>query len=285
MKDTELKVCQQFHLPVMVTGPPAENHQGKYFVSNIMTYFSSVHIRDKKYHNSGMLAEDDIVLQIEISGIKAYQETKEQLEQGLEKLCQNVTGFQYDITLEKNQRSIFSTDSSNIEVLPEFADMLKQKAELFEKKKLYNLIAKMVYENKTQTEIINFVKKCISDAKGKPMPSIDVKELEDEFENLWKMYPNKKGKKNAKKFYIRSRKNGTSYGEVEAGIIAYNEENKRIGRQLIHIKHGDAWFNGECWNDEYKAEKPKKPNQLQIPATYDIHKIQKKTELCDDYDV
>ena len=36
-----------------------------------------------------------------------------------------------------------------------------------------------------------------------------------EFETLWSMYPNKKSKKDALRYYIRGRKKGTTYEEVE----------------------------------------------------------------------
>ena len=76
--------------------------------------------------------------------------------------------------------------------------------------------------------------------------------IETEFDVLWKQYPRREGRKNALLAYKRARKNGTTYEEVEAGIIKYAEICK--GRETRYIKQGSTWFNGECWNDEIESD-------------------------------
>lgn len=72
-----------------------------------------------------------------------------------------------------------------------------------------------------------------------------------EFETLWKMYPNKKGKDNALKDYIRARKKGTTFEEVEQGIKKYIAECESKRTQKQYIKHGSTWFHQHSWNDDY----------------------------------
>ena len=78
---------------------------------------------------------------------------------------------------------------------------------------------------------------------------------EQEFENLWKLYPNKKGKTNALKSYIKARKKGINYEDIYKGIINYLDYIKIHNTKEQYIKHGSTWFNQECWNDTYSANK------------------------------
>lgn len=79
----------------------------------------------------------------------------------------------------------------------------------------------------------------------------NLKQFEEEFEKLWSVYPNKKGKEEARKKYISYRKNGTSYEEVASGLKKYIEYCKVEIKETKYIKHGSTWFNQQCWNDEY----------------------------------
>lgn len=85
--------------------------------------------------------------------------------------------------------------------------------------------------------------------------TISNKELEEEFEIIWSEYPNKKGKANALKSYIKARKKGTTKEEVMNGLNNYLSYIKveKINQQ--YIKHGSTWFNQECWNDDYTIKR------------------------------
>ena len=80
----------------------------------------------------------------------------------------------------------------------------------------------------------------------------NIKEYKEKFEELWKMYPNKKGKENAYKSFIKAIKDGTDIEIIKQGIEKYNEyiKNKKVEEQ--YIKHGSTWFNQKCWEDDYK---------------------------------
>lgn len=85
-------------------------------------------------------------------------------------------------------------------------------------------------------------------AKGS---GLDTATIEAEFDELWKQYPRKEGRKNALQAYKRARKNGVTFEEVQSGIVKYAGICK--GREKRYIKQGSTWFNGECWNDEIES--------------------------------
>lgn len=82
---------------------------------------------------------------------------------------------------------------------------------------------------------------------GKPKPS----KIKSEFEKLWSLYPRKQGKERAKGYYERARKDGTTYEEVERGImeyVAYIEENNT---EMRYVKQGATFFSQKSWEDEW----------------------------------
>ena len=54
--------------------------------------------------------------------------------------------------------------------------------------------------------------------------------------------------------YILARKKGTTYEQVLKGINNYIEYIKKNKISLQYIKHGDTYFNNQCWLDEYEHE-------------------------------
>lgn len=89
-------------------------------------------------------------------------------------------------------------------------------------------------------------------------------EIKKAFESLWSLYPNKKGKKAAYTAFKKALKNGTSYEEIESGIIAYANYIKAHSIQEQFIKYGGSWFSGEGWKNDYTISKPipKSKNRL-----------------------
>ena len=84
---------------------------------------------------------------------------------------------------------------------------------------------------------------------------INKKNLENEFNELWELYPRKQGKKKALDKYIQCIKNNiTNYEIVKQGIINYNRHIEKNKVSSKYIKQGSTWFNQECWNDQYDIE-------------------------------
>ena len=81
------------------------------------------------------------------------------------------------------------------------------------------------------------------------------KVFEDEFQEVWNIYPRKEGRKNALKAYIKARKNGTSKETILSGLNAYINKIKAERTETQYIKHGSSWFSQECWLDDYSAKK------------------------------
>lgn len=73
-------------------------------------------------------------------------------------------------------------------------------------------------------------------------------DIDNEFEELWRLYPNKLGKAKAKEYYEKARKSGTTYDEVKRGIERYLAYCMR--EDWYRPKHGSTWFNQQCWLDE-----------------------------------
>lgn len=79
--------------------------------------------------------------------------------------------------------------------------------------------------------------------------------LEDEFEQLWSIYPNKKGsKKKALEAYKRARQKGTSFDDVQKGINDYvlYIKTERIEKQFV--KHGSTFFSQNAWEATWLPE-------------------------------
>jgi hypothetical protein len=95
-----------------------------------------------------------------------------------------------------------------------------------------------------------------------------LKELENDFEEVWKAYPKKQGKEAAKKAYIKARKAGTSNCEIVAGLTKYKMFIKANNTSERYIKHGSTWFNQKCWQDDYSCDDLKANNNT-IPAEDD----------------
>jgi len=81
--------------------------------------------------------------------------------------------------------------------------------------------------------------------------SINTEQISKEFDVLWKMYPNKKGKDKALGYYRKARKSGTTFEEVEKGIKNYCKEIQVKQTSTQYIKHGSTWFNNKGWLDNY----------------------------------
>lgn len=81
-------------------------------------------------------------------------------------------------------------------------------------------------------------------------------DYKEEFENLWSIYPNKKGKTNALKDYISARKSGVNFEDVLSGLYKYIEYINLEKTPEKYIKHGSTWFHQHCWEDDYTTKRP-----------------------------
>lgn len=93
---------------------------------------------------------------------------------------------------------------------------------------------------------------------------IELQQICDEFEVLWKKYPRKAGKKDAIRHYISARRKKIPFQTISDGLDRYNAYIERNGIEKNYIKHGSSWFCEEAWDDDYTADRKKpsspKPN-------------------------
>ncbi len=83
------------------------------------------------------------------------------------------------------------------------------------------------------------------------------KVLEDEFEALWVLYPNRKGKQDALRHYKAARKSGVAYDTIEQGIMRYCNHIRDEHTDPKYIAMGSTWFCGHRWEDVYVRHGPK----------------------------
>ena len=79
-------------------------------------------------------------------------------------------------------------------------------------------------------------------------------QLENDFEELWKLYPRKAGKAKAFKAYKSAIKQGATNEQIKQGILNYIQWIKEHKTQAEYIKHGSTFFNERCWNDELGSD-------------------------------
>jgi Helix-turn-helix domain len=110
--------------------------------------------------------------------------------------------------------------------------------------KINNINNNKIYRSNTLENEVSTPSK-----KPKSLPS---KQLSAEFEELWKLYPRKIGKKKAHDSYVKARKNDkTTYKTIQAGLYRYIQYLEHQETEEQFILHGSTWFNQEKWLDEY----------------------------------
>ena len=95
--------------------------------------------------------------------------------------------------------------------------------------------------------------------KGKK-GNISTVQIDAEFDELWSMYPKKQGKADARKKYEKARKEGTTFEEVRAGIVAYKEYLRLSDKDDQYVKMGSTFFNQRSWQDDWTAGRSKSKN-------------------------
>ena len=90
-------------------------------------------------------------------------------------------------------------------------------------------------------------------SSDKSTDRVSEKQLDEDFNKLWELYPRKEGKKKAYEAYKRAIKRGVTNKEIQTGIVNYLTQIKIQGTDKKYIKQGSTWFNGNCWDDEYNV--------------------------------
>lgn len=79
-------------------------------------------------------------------------------------------------------------------------------------------------------------------------------DLKQDFEELWKLYPRKRGKEKAYNAYKRAVKAGATNEEIRQGILNLIEDIRKNRTEERFIPYGSTFFNGKSWTDDMKTE-------------------------------
>lgn len=93
----------------------------------------------------------------------------------------------------------------------------------------------------------------------------NAKALESDFEKLWKLYPNKKGKQVALKAYKRAIKDGVSNKQIQTGIVAYKKYLTANGTEQQFMMHGGTFFNQRSWDDDWSISQSQPTKHEKVP--------------------
>ncbi|WP_370673043.1 DNA replication protein [Leuconostoc lactis] len=80
---------------------------------------------------------------------------------------------------------------------------------------------------------------------------IQKSERDQMFESIWKLYPKKSGKANAKKDFDKAIKSGIDPELIKSKLEEYLKQIKAKQTPQQFIKQGSTWFHQAGWEDEY----------------------------------
>lgn len=109
--------------------------------------------------------------------------------------------------------------------------------------------------------------------------------IQQEFEEVWKLYPRKEDKKKAFSAYKTARKKA-SFDEIKKGVETYNNHIKASNTDKCYIKLGATFLNGECWANNYEQRtKQGKANFTEREYTKEQLDILGRVPSIEDYDL
>lgn len=109
--------------------------------------------------------------------------------------------------------------------------------------------------------------------------------IQQEFEEVWKLYPRKEDKKKAFMAYKTARKKA-SFDEIKKGVETYNNHIKANNTDKCYIKLGATFLNGECWANNYEQRtKQGKANFTEREYTKEQLDIIGRVPSIEDYDL
>lgn len=141
-------------------------------------------------------------------------------------------------------------DSLHVDFL-QVENLEVENLEVENRKVLNTNITKDLYKQNTDSNM-PFSEENVGSNENKSVSEKENKKvIEENFEKLWKMYPNKKGKPKAFTEYQKAIKSGTTDKEIANGIENYNREIEAKRTQKQYIAHGSTWFSQKRWLDDY----------------------------------
>lgn len=104
--------------------------------------------------------------------------------------------------------------------------------------------------------------------------------IASDFEELWKLYPRKQGKRNAFEAYKKARKDGIPDEEIRSGIESYSEYIRISGIEPQFVKMGGTFFNQRAWNDDWTPQRKKDKYEAKLDAMQNWGKKFETNDEC-----
>jgi len=95
-------------------------------------------------------------------------------------------------------------------------------------------------------------------------------DLEQDFEELWSIYPRKRGKDGAFKSYKKAIKDGATNEEIKQGILNLIEDIRKNKTEEKFIPYGSTFFSRKSWSDEMKVDTPQRTYGSNKPEGFDF---------------
>ena len=108
-----------------------------------------------------------------------------------------------------------------------------------------------VDETLTQVRLGKDRKDILSGSDEPDSTRIQKSERDQMFETIWKLYPKKSGKANAKKDFDKALKSGVNPELIKSKLEEYLKQIKAKQTPQQFIKQGSTWFHQAGWEDEY----------------------------------
>lgn len=134
-------------------------------------------------------------------------------------------------------------------------------------------------------DIDNTPKPPEGDSKKSRKSSAITKQEEKDFEALWKLYPCKEGKTQAKKSYVRAVREGVTNKTIQDGIVAYAKKVSVENTEKKYMKNGDTFFRNRVWEDDLTPSvtsgRNGKPVKQEPPMAKNVAPISSETDKAD----
>lgn len=122
---------------------------------------------------------------------------------------------------------------------------------IYETKNLENLVV----ENPQQENLKQENQPQLNTNNNKELITLKTKDITNEFEQLWQIYPKKQGKDKALSYYTKARKTGATFEEVFAGINAYKAFIEANETEMQFVKMGSTFFSQKAWQDDWTVKR------------------------------
>ena len=197
------------------------------------------------------------LLSIKNNGIIEYEKIEPTFQEELAlKLDEDVENISVTLSYLQSQ-GLVDVNENNDFFLIEASNNIGSESESAERVRLFrerkNQIALQCNDSVTEVKQISISNSNSNSNSNSTSNNKDNKdsEIEQEFEEVWKLYPRKEDKKKAFSANKTARKKA-SFDEIKKGVETYSNHIKARNTDKCYIKLGATYFNGECWANNYE---------------------------------